>query len=72
MGKPLTVDVREMLCAQALAHVSEAAARMEAGAIVTVLYSTEDVKHDLLVWSTDRGYRLREAGTGHVSLERSS
>ncbi|MBI4343707.1 MAG: hypothetical protein HY601_02710, partial [Candidatus Omnitrophica bacterium] len=46
-----TVDVRDMLCAQALAVVSAAAARLADGASLDVRYNQDDVKQDLLVWA---------------------
>ena len=55
MGAP-TVDVRDMLCAQALAVVGHAAESLKAGEALDVVYNTEDVRRDLLVWAKDRGY----------------
>ena len=60
MGGVSTVDVREMLCAQALALVARAVTPLEAGAQVRIRYSTEDVKHDLLVWAKSRGYVVHD------------
>ena len=54
--QPTTVDVRDMLCAQALAVVAQAVGRVKAGEAMTILYSAEDVKHDLLVWTQARGH----------------
>ena len=44
-----TVDVREMLCAQALAVVAQALAPLPSGARARVTYSTDDVRRDLAV-----------------------
>ena len=56
-----TVDVRDMLCAQALAVVAQAMGPLPAGARVAVRYSTEDVRRDLVVWAAGRHYGVREA-----------
>ena len=52
----VTIDVREMLCAQALALVAQAAERLAAGRRITVLYTTEDVKLDVITWARERGF----------------
>ena len=71
MGLPAsrTVDVREMLCAQALALVAQALAAYPPGAPVRVRYSAEDVRRDLVAWAAERGYGLRETGDGVVEIE---
>jgi hypothetical protein len=53
--QPTTVDVRDMLCAQALAVVAQAMERTE-GAL-EILWNTDDVHRDLLAWVRDRGFR---------------
>ena len=58
-----TVDVRQMLCAQALALVARAAARLQPGHALKVLYDTDDVKRDLLVWAQDMGYPVQSAAS---------
>ena len=70
MGLPAsrTVDVREMLCAQALALVAQALAACPPGTPVRAVYSTDDVRRDLAAWAAERGYELREAG-GAVEIE---
>ena len=65
-----TVDVREMLCAQALALVAQALAALPSGALVRVRYSMDDVRRDLAAWATERGYGLREAGGDTVEIEK--
>ena len=58
-GHPLaTVDVREMLCAQALAQAEAAMRRLRAGEILEVLYNADDVKKDLLVWANALDYPI--------------
>ena len=64
MGQPPddVADVRDMLCAQALAVVAQALERGRPGAALSVRYNSQDVKHDLLVWARERGCTVREAG----------
>ena len=50
-----------MLCAQALAIVGQAAESLQAGEVLDVMYNTEDVRRDLLIWARDRGYDSRPA-----------
>ena len=58
-GRPLaTVDVREMLCAQALAQAEAAMRRLRAGEILEILYNADDVKKDLLVWAKELDYPI--------------
>jgi hypothetical protein len=56
----VAVDVRDMLCAQALAVVAQAVERAH-GRPVDVTYNTDDVKQDLLVWARERGLAVDEA-----------
>ena len=51
-----TVDVRQMLCAQALALIAKAAAQLQPGQRLEIAYDADDVKRDALVWAQDRGY----------------
>ena len=67
-----TVDVRDMLCAQALAVVSAAVARAAGGMTVRALYNAEDVKRDLLVWAHEAGHRAREVAGSALDIERGS
>ena len=57
----LTVDVRDMLCAQALAVVAKAMAPLPAGTWAAARYTTEDVRRDLIAWAASRGYGVRDA-----------
>lgn len=56
------VDVSDMLCAQALAMVARAVARLPVGAILTVRYNADDVQRDLLSWSREQGLSIVEVG----------
>ena len=67
-----TVDVRDMLCAQALALVAQAAERLHVGETLGILYNAEDVKQDVIVWSKQQGYFMVEMGAGILSIERRS
>ena len=66
----VTVDVRDMLCAQALAVVARAVDRLAAGESVTVVFSAEDVQRDLALWARERGHRLDAALPGTLRLTR--
>ncbi|MBI3324304.1 MAG: sulfurtransferase TusA family protein [Candidatus Omnitrophica bacterium] len=57
------VDVRDMLCAQALAHVEAAMRSARPGGLLTVVADAADVVHDLEVWSRERGHALAERKT---------
>ena len=72
MGAPTaaSVDVRDMLCAQALAIVAQAVERLKLGEHLELLYNAEDVKHDLLVWAKDRGHVVHEFGSAVLRIER--
>ncbi|MBI3021281.1 MAG: sulfurtransferase TusA family protein [Candidatus Omnitrophica bacterium] len=64
------VDVRDMLCAQALAVVAQALDRLTAGEPMEVLYNAADVHRDLLSWAADRGHVATEWGDGRLRIER--
>ena len=68
----VTVDVREMLCAQALAVVAQQIGRLRPEDVAAVYYAADDVQHDLLAWANDRGYQvaLIAPGTLHIQLGR--
>ena len=66
------VDVRDMLCAQALAMVSAAVNRLNAGASLGVRYNQDDVKQDLLVWARTQGHCVQELQPQHLAISRSS
>ncbi len=65
------VDVRDMLCTQALAMAAQAMERLNAGEALQILYNAADVKHDLLIWASDRGYEAQEEGTEQLWIVRS-
>ena len=51
------VDVRDMLCAQALAVVAQAVARLPVGEALVVEYSADDVRRDLFIWAERQGHQ---------------
>ena len=59
-----------MLCAQALAVVATAAARLPGGGALDVRYNTDDVKRDLRVWAGGKGYPVEEPGPGTLRLRK--
>ena len=63
------VDVRDMLCAQALALVAQAVAKLHSGEALAVRYNTEDVRRDLLVWARERGCCVQKDSTGLLQLQ---
>ena len=64
-----TIDVRDMLCAQALAVVAQSIGQLRAGEVASVHYNTDDVKHDLLVWAHDRGHQIDVAAPGILQIQ---
>ena len=52
------VDVREMLCAQALAVLGRAIQRVAVGDEISVRYNSADVRQDIVTWAADRGHRI--------------
>jgi len=66
----MLVDVRDMLCAQALAVVARAIGPLAPGQGVDVRVNAPDVTHDLLVWAASRGFEVREIGPGTLHLHR--
>jgi TusA-related sulfurtransferase len=72
MGAPPTVkvDVRDMLCAQALVVAARAMERLNVGEALEILYNTEDVRQDLLVWANDRDHIAHDDGTTALRVTR--
>ena len=57
-----TVDVRDMLCAQALAVANSTLRRLTPGQALEVLCNAADVKGDLLAWAQQCGHAAVESG----------
>lgn len=68
---PNCVDVRDMLCAQALAVAAQAVTRLNVGGSLDILLNAEDVRHDLLVWARERALVVHESAPGVLKLQRS-
>ena len=64
------VDVRDMVCAQALAVLAHAMGGLAAGQSLDLLYNAEDVKRDVLAWARDRGHRVNEPGPETLRLQK--
>ena len=65
-----TVDVRDMLCAQALVQVARAMDQLAPGQALAVRYSADDVRRDLLAWAADRGHPATEAHPATLQLRK--
>jgi TusA-related sulfurtransferase len=68
IAEALVIDVRDMVCAQALALIARRMPRVSAGGALTVLYNAEDVRRDVRAWAAERGHALREDGPGRLQL----
>ena len=68
MGTAQAVDVRDMLCAQALAVVARAREPLRTGDALEVRYNAQDVKRDLLVWAKALGYPADASDATTLSL----
>ena len=66
----VTVDVREMLCAQALAVVARQIGQLRPDDVAAVYYAADDVKHDLIAWANDRGYQIALVAPGTLHVQR--
>ena len=69
-ARTVRVDVRDMLCAQALAVVARAVEDAPAEASIEVLYDTDDVKRDLMIWAQERALTIRDDHTMRLQLFR--
>ena len=65
-----SVDVRDMLCAQALALVAKALGPLPPGHALDVTFNADDVKRDLLAWAGHQGYAAADLGGGRLRLTR--
>ncbi len=67
---PAPVDVRDMLCAQALAVVAKAVQVLPPGSEADVRYSTPDVRQDLIAWARQVGHAVEEPEAGRLTIRR--
>ena len=66
MAEVFLVDVRDMLCAQALAVVAKWAAP---GRVLDITTNAEDVRQDLAAWSHSRQYAFTVTGeTARITI----
>ena len=57
----LMVDVRDMLCAQALAQAAQAIQGLTRGAILELICNAEDVRRDLVAWAQQVRHQVLSA-----------
>ena len=69
---PDVVDARGMLCAQALAVVAQAVARLPVGAACEVWSDADDVQRDLIAWAQSKQHRIRATDPDHLTIERTA
>ncbi len=67
-----SVDVRDMLCAQALARIAKALSALDVGQRVRVRFNAEDVERDIVSWVAARGHKVEgeEAETLWIKRQR--
>ena len=65
-----SVDVRDMLCAQALSQIAKAVGALDVGQRVWVRFNAEDVKRDILSWVTARGHKVEDEGAEALWIKR--
>ena len=54
----VTVDVRDMNCAQALAQAGRALKPLAVGQALDIVCNAPDVKDDLLIWARELGHTV--------------
>ena len=75
MGGPsATLDVRDMLCAQALAQTDRALRGLSVDGALEVRCNTQEVVQDLLTWASDQGHIVvhtkAQDGETRITLQR--
>ena len=65
-----SVDVRDMLCAQALAQIARAVSALDVGRRVQVRFNAEDVQRDIVSWVAARGHKVESEGVETLWIER--
>ena len=62
LGKTtLALDVRDLLCAQALMVVMKGIKEVEPGGTLEIAFNSDDVKRDLMTWATELGHTVVSA-----------
>ena len=71
MTGALTVDVRDMQCAQALATAARAMRGLPLGAVLELACNAQDVRRDLAAWAAHARHRLLsdEMRDGDIRLQ---
>ncbi len=72
----VTIDVRDMLCAQALAQAGLAMKRVQVDGAIDVFCNSADVEHDLRIWANELGHVLLQSrangGEWHLLIQKGS
>ena len=71
-GRSTAVDVRDMLCAQALALVAEAARGLSEGASLLVELNADDVRADLVAWARQQRLAVLQESPTRLRVARGS
>ena len=66
------LDLRDMVCAQALAQVARAVEALPRGASLRVVYNAEDVRRDLVAWARERQYAALPDGEHALRLSKAA
>ena len=54
----LALDVRDLLCAQALMAAMKGIKEIEPGGTLEITFNSDDVKRDLVTWATELGHAV--------------
>lgn len=54
----LALDVRDLLCAQALMAVMKGVKEIEPGGTLEIAFNKDDVRRDLVTWATELGHQV--------------
>ena len=52
----LALDVKDLLCAQALMVVMKGIKEVESGGTLEITFNSDDVQRDLVTWATELGH----------------
>ena len=55
------LDVRDLLCAQALMVVMKGMKEIEPGGTLEIIFNSDDVQRDLVTWATELGHAVVSA-----------
>ena len=54
----LALDVKDLLCAQALMVVMKGVKEIASGGTLDITFNTDDVKRDLMTWAKELGHTI--------------